>query len=449
MTRPILAIVGRPNVGKSTLFNRIVGERTAIVSDAPGTTRDRLYADAEFAGREFVLVDTGGIVGEREARADGRGELAKLTRAQAELAIAEADAIMFLVDGEEGVMPDDYEIAEILRRTAKPVYLAVNKADNEKRRAESVEFYRLGLGDPVPISALHGVGTGDLLEQIVHGLPPPEVQVESEIPQIAIVGRPNVGKSSLLNAILGQERAIVSEVPGTTRDALDTELSWRGQPLTLIDTGGLRRRGKIEPGIQKFSSLRALKAIQRAEVVLLVLDAAEGPLAQDAHIASYILEENKGIVLVVNKWDLIEKDERTMDEFAARVRAAFNFVPYAPICFVSAKTRQRIASVLDTALDVRAELRVRVPTAELNDLLREAVAAHAPPTKGKRALKFYYATQVDIKPPTFVFFVKHKDLVHFSYERYLENKIRERWNLTGAPVRLVFRHHRKGAGAPE
>jgi GTP-binding protein len=448
MTRPILAIVGRPNVGKSTLFNRIVGERTAIVADVPGTTRDRLYANAQFAGREFTVVDTGGIVGERDIGAAGSGEVLKLTRAQAELAIAEADAILFLVDAEEGNMPDDFEIAEILRRTAKPVYLAVNKADNERRSADAVEFYRLGLGDPVPISALHGVGTGDLLEQIIRGFPPPELEAESEIPQFAIVGRPNVGKSSLLNAILGQERAIVSEVPGTTRDALDTEVVWREQPVTLIDTAGLRRRGKIEPGVPKFSSLRALKAIQRADVVLLVLDAAEGPLAQDTHIASYILEENKGIVLVVNKWDLIEKDEQTMDEFTARVRNAFNFVAYAPILFVSAKTRQRVASILDTALRVRTELRARVPTGELNDLVREAVAGHSPPTKGKRTLKFYYATQVDIEPPTIVLFVNDKDLVHFSYERYLENKIRERWNLTGAPIRLIFRQHRKNAGAP-
>jgi GTP-binding protein len=443
MPKPILAIIGRPNVGKSTLFNRIVEERVAIVADLPGTTRDRLYADAEFAGREFTVVDTGGIVGEREARANGKDEIPALTRAQAELAIAEADAILFLVDAEAGILPGDYDIAEILRRTAKPVYLTVNKADNEKRRNEALEFYQLGLGDLVPISAIHGIGTGDLLQKIVDGFPPPEPETESEIPQIAIVGRPNVGKSSLLNAILGQERAIVSEVPGTTRDALDTQVMWRDEPVTLIDTAGLRRRGKIEPGIEKFSSLRALKAIQRADVVLLVLDAAEGTLAQDAHIASYVLEENKGIVLVVNKWDLIEKETKTMDEFSARLRAAFNFIPYAPIIFVSAKTRQRIASVLDTALRVRAELRTRVPTSELNELLREATAQHAPATKGKRILKFYYATQVGIVPPTFVFFVNHKDLVHFSYERYLENKIRERWNLTGAPIRLLFRPHRK------
>ncbi len=480
--KPILAIVGRPNVGKSTLFNRIAEERLAIVADLPGTTRDRLYADAEFAGREFTIVDTGGIVGERELRADQANQIPALTRAQAQLAIAEADAILFLVDAETGIVPGDFDIAEILRRSAKPVYLAVNKADNEKRREEAVEFFQLGLDEPFPISALHGVETGDLLQKIVDGFPPPELETETEIPQIAIVGRPNVGKSSLLNAILGQERAIVSEIPGTTRDALDTALTWRNQPLSLIDTAGLRRRGKIEPGIEKYSSLRALKAIQRADVVLLLIDASEGTIAQDTHIASYVLEQNKGIVLVVNKWDLIvdapprhpsdyrERDgaskethtrevarshalqrpgevtsgpREVLRDFTAHVRNTFSFIPYAPILFVSAKTRQRVASVLDTALRVREELRKRVPTAELNDLLREAVAQHPPATKGKRTLKFYYATQVGIIPPTFVFFVNHKELVHFSYERYLENQIREKWNLTGAPIRLIFRAHKK------
>lgn len=444
MTKPILAIIGRPNVGKSTLFNRLVGERLAIVSDIPGTTRDRLYADAEFAGREFTVVDTGGIVGERELERENAGEYSRLARAQAELAIDEADAILFLVDVEQGVMPDDYEIAEILRRTDKPVYLAVNKADNDKRAAEAVEFFVLGLGAPHPISALHGYRTGDLLDLIVQNFPPAPMEEESEIPKVAIVGRPNVGKSSLLNALLGQERAIVSEIPGTTRDAIDTLVSWRGQTVSLIDTAGLRRRGRIEPGIEKFSSLRALRAIQRADVVLLVLDAVEGPTAQDTHIASYALDGSKGIVLVVNKWDLIEKETGTMDAYEKRVRTVFNFIPYAPIVFVSAKYRQRIPKVLDTALQVRQELRVRVSTAELNDLLRDALAQHAPPTKGKRALKFYYATQAGIDPPTFVFFVNHKELVHFSYARYLENKIRERWKLTGAPIRLIFRPHDKG-----
>lgn len=443
-SKPIVAIVGRPNVGKSTLFNRLVGERLAIVADVPGTTRDRLYADADFAGRDYTVVDTGGIVGEREAVAENdTGAFFRLAREQAQLAIADADAILFLTDSEEGVMPDDYEIASILRKSDKPVYVLVNKADNPKREADAVEFYQLGLGEPHPISALHGMGTGDLLEQMVSEFPPAGPESDEEVPQIAIVGRPNVGKSSLLNAILGQERAIVSEIPGTTRDALDTEVLWRDQPVTLIDTAGLRRRGKIEPGIEKFSSLRAVKAIQRSDVVLLLLDAQDGPTAQDEHVASYALEENKGIVLVVNKWDTVEKETNTMNEYTERVRAAFNFIPYAPIVFCSAKYRQRIPAVMDTALKVRQELRTRISTADLNEILRDAVAQHSPPGKGRRTLKFYYATQVGIIPPTFVFFVNHKDLVHFSYARFLENKIRERFELTGAPIRLIFRAHVK------
>lgn len=443
-TKPILAIVGRPNVGKSTLFNRLVGERMAIVTDIAGTTRDRLYADADFAGREFVVVDTGGIVGEREAVAENdAAKFFALARAQAELAIDEADAILFLTDAEAGLLPGDYEIADILRQADAPVYLAVNKADNEKRAADAVEFYALGLGEPHPISALHGVGTGDLLDEIVSNFPPVVAETESEIPQIAIVGRPNVGKSSLLNAVLGQERAIVSEIPGTTRDAIDTEVLWRGEPVTLIDTAGIRRRGKIEAGIEKFSSLRALKAIQRADVVLLVLDAEDGPTTQDAHVASYVLEENKGIVLVVNKWDTVEKETDTMKEYEERVRGAFNFIPYAPVLFCSAKYRQRIPAILDTALRVRTEMRTRLSTADLNEILREAVVQHSPPTHGRRTLKFYYATQVAVNPPAFVFFVNHKEMVHFSYERYLENKIREKFKLTGVPIRMIFRAHDK------
>lgn len=443
-TKPILAIVGRPNVGKSTLFNRLVGERMAIVTDIAGTTRDRLYADADFAGREFVVVDTGGIVGEREAVAENdTAKFFALARAQAELAIEEADAILFLTDATAGLLPDDYEIAGILRRADAPVYLVVNKADNAKRAADAVEFYALGVGEPHPISALHGANIGDLLDEIVSNFPPAAPETESEIPQIAIVGRPNVGKSSLLNAILGQERAIVSEIPGTTRDALDTQVLWRGEPVTLIDTAGIRRRGKIEPGIEKFSSLRALKAIQRADVTLLVLDAVDGPTSQDMHVASYALEENKGIVLVVNKWDTVEKETDTMRLYEERVRAAFNFIPYAPILFCSAKSRQRIPAVMDTALRVRAELRTRLSTTDLNEILRDAVAQHSPPTHGKRVLKFYYVTQVAVNPPTFVFFVNHKDMVHFSYMRYLENKIREKFKLTGAPIKMIFRAHAK------
>lgn len=461
-SKPIIAIVGRPNVGKSTLFNRLIGERIAIVSEIAGTTRDRLYADGDFVGRDFTVVDTGGIVGEREAIAENdTSKFFALARAQAQLAIQDADAILFMTDAESGVLPGDYEIANILRRSDKPVYLVVNKADNDDRVANAVEFFALGLGDPQPVSALHGTGIGDLLEEIVTALPIADPDPDDEVPQIAIVGRPNVGKSSLLNAILGQERVIVSEIPGTTRDAIDTEVFWRpiatktelkegelvtvleAQPVNLIDTAGIRRRGKIEPGIEKFASLRALKAIQRADVVLLLLDAEDGPTSQDTHVASYALEENKGIVLIVNKWDTVEKETNTMIEYTERVRAAFNFIPYAPVVFCSAKFRQRIPAVMDTALRVREELRRRVPTGDLNEIVREAVAQHSPPTHGKVQLKFYYATQVGIIPPTFVFFVNRKDMVHFSYQRYLENKIRERFKLTGAPIRMIFRARRK------
>lgn len=461
-SKPIIAIVGRPNVGKSTLFNRLIGERMAIVSDVAGTTRDRLYADGDFAGRDFTVVDTGGIVGEREAIAENATtKFFALARAQAQLAIDDADAIIFMTDVEAGALPGDYEIAEMLRRTDKPVYLVVNKADNDTRIADAVDFYALNVGEPHPISAVHGTGIGDLLEEIINALPAAEPEADDEIPKIAIVGRPNVGKSSLLNAILGQERSIVSEIPGTTRDSIDTEVLWRKkvaasekdgvvteattvmEPVTLIDTAGIRRRGKIESGIEKYSSLRAIKAIQRADVVMLVLDAEDGPTSQDTHVASYALEENKGIVLVVNKWDTVEKETNTMIEYTDRVRGAFNFIPYAPIVFCSAKYKQRIPLVMDTALRVRQELREHIPTGDLNDILREAVAMHSPPTHGKTQLKFYYATQVGIIPPTFVFFVNRKDMVHFSYQRYLENKIRERFKLTGAPIKMIFRARRK------
>lgn len=442
--KPIVAIVGRPNVGKSTLFNRLVGERLAIVAETAGTTRDRLYADAEFAGREFVVVDTGGLA--LDARADLPGTPVAMlasVRAQARMAIDEADAVVFVVDVEQGPTPDDFEIAKILRHSAKPVYLVVNKADNETRVQDAVEFFELGLGDPIPISALHGIGTGDLLDQIIAHLPAERAEEMRDMPHLAIVGRVNVGKSSLLNAILGEERAIVSEIPGTTRDALDTEIVWNGQPVVLIDTAGLRKRGHIDAGIEKYSALRALRAIQRADVALLVIDAVDGVLAQDQHVASYILDAGKGVVIVVNKWDLIEKDARTLDEYTQRVRAALDFIAYAPIVFVSAKTRQRVREVVEKAIAVRAAWQMRVPTSELNELVREATARHAPGVRGKRALKFFYATQVEGAPPTFVFFVNDKRLVHFTYARYLENQLRERWGFEGAPLKMIFRNRRE------
>ncbi|CAG0943588.1 GTPase Der [Anaerolineae bacterium] len=446
MPKPIVAIVGRPNVGKSTLFNRLIEEKIAIISDTAGTTRDRLYGTTEFAGREFIVVDTGGLTLDSHASLPGT-PLAMLdgVRAQAQIAMDEADSIVFMVDVEQGASPDDFEIAKILRQSKKPLYLVVNKTDNETRRQDAVEFFNLGLGEPLPISALHGVGVGDLLDKIIAQLPEEMTEVSSEIPHLAIVGRPNVGKSSLLNAILGEERALVSEIAGTTRDSIDTELTWNGQPIVLIDTAGLRKRGQIEAGIEKYSTLRALRAIQRADVALLVIDAAEGILAQDQHVASYILDAGKGVVIVVNKWDLIEKDEHTMVEFTDRVRQQLDFIAYAPLVFVSAKTHQRVQRVIEAAFVARESWQRRVPTHELNELMREATVKHMPASRGKRQLKFLYATQVGIAPPTFVFFVSDRKLVHFTYQRYLENQLRERWGFEGAPLRMIFRTRRDSA----
>lgn len=442
MSKPIIAIVGRPNVGKSTLFNRLINEKLAIVSDTAGTTRDRLYADTDFAGHEFTVVDTGGF--ELNETVDLPGTPAAMlaaVRGQAQSAIEEADAIVFMVDVEQGIAPADYEIAKIIRQSKKPVYLVVNKSDNEIRRQNSVEFFQLSVGEPIPISALHGVGVGDLLDKIIAKLPE-QIEEEHAIPHLAIVGRPNVGKSSLLNAILGGERAIVSDIPGTTRDAIDTTLTWNGTPLVLIDTAGLRKRGHIVPGLEKYSSLRALRAIQRADIALLVIDAMDGVTAQDQHVASYILEAGKGVVIVVNKWDLVEKDNDTMEEYTGRVRAALDFIEYAPLVFVSAKTKQRVHQVIDAALQARASWQMRVPTSELNEVVREATAKHAPTARGKRVLKFLYATQVEGSPPTFVFFVNDRKLVHFTYQRFLENQLRARWGFVGAPLRMIFRTRR-------
>lgn len=429
--KPLVAIVGRPNVGKSTLFNRLVEEPRAIVEDLPGTTRDRLYADAEWGGMAFTLIDTGGLVLWSE------DELTMQVRRQVELAMAEAEAILFMVDVTEGLTVGDEEIAGLLRLSQKPLFLVVNKADNEARRLAATEFYSLGLGEPYPVSALHGTGTGDLLDALVASFPPREEVEEAEGVRVAIVGRPNVGKSSLLNALLGWERAIVSESPGTTRDVIDTQISWDSQPVTLIDTAGIRRRGRVQRGIEHYSVLRALRAIQRAHVVLLLLDAPEGVTDQDTHIAGYAMEEARGIVLVVNKWDLMK--EADISEYAKGVRQAFRFIPYAPLLFVSALTGQKVDTVLETALRVYQERLRRVPTSGLNKLLREVVASHSPPSKGGKRLRFYYATQAEVDPPTFVFFVNDPQLVHFSYRRYLENRLREAFGFEGTPLRLYFR----------
>ncbi len=438
MPKPIVAIVGRPNVGKSTLFNRIVGKPLAIVDEVAGTTRDRIYADAEWNGVLFTLVDTGGL--EVEGSLD---DLAAQVRAQAQLAIAEADAIIFVTDVKEGLTPSDKDVARILHRSAKPVVLAVNKVDNPALRQDAVEFHQLGIHPLFPISALHGIGTGDLLDEVVSSLPTEAEEIETEAAKIAIVGRPNVGKSLLLNRLLGQERAIVSEVPGTTRDAIDTFLEWEGIPLVLIDTAGIRRRGRIVPGVEKYSVIRALRAISRADVVLLLLDASEGVTAQDTHIAGFCLEEGKSVVLVVNKWDLIEKDEYTMQDYIQHVRTRLKFLSHAPLLFISALTGEGVDEVIPLALQVRQERFTRIPTGELNRFLQDIMARHAPPSKGRRRLKVYYATQAAIDPPTFVFFVNDPQLVHFSYKRYLENRLQERLGLTGTPLLLKFKKRRK------
>ncbi len=465
--KPLVAIVGRPNVGKSTFFNRMLGERVAVVEDLPGTTRDRLYGDTDWNGREFTLIDTGGLdlgddIPVGQVGLTGQpGNIMKLVQAQAELAIEEADVIVFMVDARAGITAADEEVADLLRRTRKPVILAANKADNAARRLDAVEFYSLGLGEPIVISSIQGTGTGDLLDLIVEALPPEEEETEEEdedVIRIAIIGRPNVGKSSLLNAILGVERAIVSDIPGTTRDAIDTEIQFKGKKLVLIDTAGIRRRGKVGPGIEKFSVLRSTRAIERCDVALLLIDASEGLAAQDTHIAGEIQEKAKGVIIVVNKWDLAQaqhraeregeyvhpKDEIESAEAYRRIIAeGLKFIPYAPIVFTSAKTGYHVQSLLDMALNI-AEMRyLRIPTARLNEVVQEAVRRHNPAVVRNKILKIYYATQTQVNPPTFVFFVNDTEAVHFTYERYLENKLREAFSFKGTAFRMFFKPRSK------
>ncbi len=456
MRKPLVALVGRPNVGKSTLFNRLAGARLAVVHEIPGTTRDRLFADTEWNGVAFTIIDTGGIEiyqpkGSRDVSplAEGSAEFVPQIRAQAEIAITEADVVVLLTDAVHGITAADEHIAEILRRSKKPVLVAPNKADNFDRAQDALEFYGLGIGDVFPISALHGIGTGDLLDAIVEALShrPPDVEEDEDDDtiKIAIVGRPNVGKSSLLNKLLGEERAIVSPLAGTTRDALDTHLVWNKMPITLIDTAGIRRRGQIEPGVEKYSVLRALKAIQRADVALLLIDAVEGVTAQDLHVAGMILDEYRSAVIVVNKWDAVEKDNYTMVVYEKRIRDKMDFLSYAPVIYISALTGKRVGQVIETAVRMQEERMVRVPTAALNKIVREAMARQAPPSKAGKRLKVFYASQVMVDPPTFLFHINDKRLLHFSYERYLENQIRRHYPYTGTPLRFSFRERgRKG-----
>ncbi|MGD8857914.1 MAG: ribosome biogenesis GTPase Der [Chloroflexota bacterium] len=441
--RALVALVGRPNVGKSTLFNRIVGQRLAVVSEVPGTTRDRLYAEAEWAGVNFLLVDTGGLEitegRHTEPLSEDSERFLPLIRQQASVAIQDADVIVQVVDGPAGVTAADREVADILRRTRKPVVIAANKLESTKLWDQSYEFYELALGEVFPISALHGTGTGNLLDAITEAIPSYDEEEEDDSIKVAILGRPNVGKSTLLNRLLGQERAIVSPIAGTTRDAIDTKLDWNGEPMTLIDTAGIRRRGKIDPGVEKYSVLRAVKALQRADVALLLIDAVEGITSQDAHIAGMLIEENASVVVLVNKWDAVEKDTFTINQYTDEVRQALNFMPYVPLIFISALDGKRVAKVLPTAIEVYEARYQRIPTSQLNRLMREVISRHPPPQKGGVRVKFNYATQADVDPPTFVFFVSKPDWVHFSYQRYLENRIRQAYPFLGTPIRLVFR----------
>jgi GTP-binding protein len=409
------------------------------VEDIPGTTRDRLYGTTTWGGVDFTVVDTAGLQEHSEIEGSTTAEIARRTREQAQSAIDEADVIIFMVDTKSGTTAGDHDVADLMRRTDKPTILVANKIDNLNRKDMAVEFYELGLGDPLAMSAYHGVGTSDLLDRIVENLPHTEDELEVAGPKIAIVGRPNVGKSRLINALIGEERSIVSDLPGTTRDSLDTHMEWNGRPLTLIDTAGIRRRGRIEQGIEHFSVLRSMRAIDRSDVVLLVVDATEGFTAQDLHIAGFVEEQKKGIVIVVNKWDLIEKDSHTMDEYRDEAKRQLDFLPYAPLVFISAKFGQRVQNVLEMALLVEAERRKRISTSAINKLLRDSVAKHPPPSKPGKWLKFYYATQADVSPPTFVFFCNDPKSVHFSYQRYLENQIRDQFGFVGNPVRMTFR----------
>ncbi|MGD0017650.1 MAG: ribosome biogenesis GTPase Der [Candidatus Limnocylindrales bacterium] len=484
---PIVAVVGRPNVGKSTLFNRIVGHRAAIVEDRARTTRDRIYGEAEWNGRRFIAVDTGGL------EIKPGDPIEEKVQEQARIAIAEADVIVLVVDSISGMTPADIEAADLLRTAKAPVLVAANKADNEKRELEAAEFYSLGWEETYPISAAHGRGVADLLDAIVWAMPPetaeeierkrreaeaddwaremaegrlarvrdgdaeaieleggegegedgrPSYEDEDQKVSIALVGRPNVGKSSLFNALLGEDRAIVSDIPGTTRDAIDTHLRWGRSDIVLIDTAGMRRPGKVAsgPDAERYSTLRAIKAVDRADVAILIIDAFQGLTAQDAHVAGFVVEEGRGLVLALNKWDLLaEKTDRSFDEYATSIRAEVPFLDFAPMVSISAKTGQRVGRVLELAVDVWGERRKRVSTPELNRVLRVASLRQAPPAGKLGPPKIFYATQVAVAPPSFVFFARHADQVHFSYKRFLENQLRAEFGFDGTPIRLIFR----------
>jgi len=433
--KPIVAIVGRPNVGKSTLFNKIVGTRIAIVEDTPGVTRDRIYADADWNGEKFTLVDTGGI------EPHSKDVIFSQMRSQAELAIDMADVIMFMVNVRDGLTANDKDVATILQKSGKPIILVCNKVDNVgKPPMEIYEFYNLGLGEPFAVSSVHGMGVGDLLDEVVANLPEPDNSDEEEdVIKIAVIGKPNVGKSSLVNKILGENRAIVSEIAGTTRDAIDSEFEKNNQKYVIIDTAGMRKRGKIEEDIERFSVVRALAAVDRSDVCLIMINAEEGVTEQDTKVAGYAHEQGKACVIAVNKWDLIEKDNHTFGEYKKRVMEGLAYMTYAPIVFISALTGQRVEQMFDVINSAVAENSKRISTGILNDCIADAVAMVQPPSdKGKR-LKIYYATQASAKPPTFVIFVNKAQLAHFSYIRYLENRLRDTFGFEGTPIRFSIR----------
>ena len=432
MNKSIVAIIGRQNTGKSTLLNRLAGKPLAIVEDMPGTTRDRIFASVKWQETEFTLVDTGGL------ELEITSTIAQGINAQIEEAISAADVIIFLVDVTNGVMPSDLEVADMLRRASKPILLAVNKADNAKLEDEAVEFYELGLGEPLAVSAHHGRGTAELLDRIVSLLPPPLPAVTGpEAINVAIVGRPNVGKSMLLNALVGNKRAIVDDSPGTTRDAIDTLFDFDGQSVLLIDTAGIRRKGRVKAGVERYSVMRSLRAIDRADVALLVLDATEPATTQDTHIAGYIQQSVKGIILVVNKWDLIENKD--LAEWNKYIKSQFRFVGYAPVLYISAKSGQGVDKIMPQVDQVYQERQKRLTTAMVNSVVQQAVTAHTRPSSRGKQLKVLYATQAEVNPPTFVFFTNDARLIHFTYRRYLENKLRRAFGFNGTPLRMIFK----------
>lgn len=432
MRKGIVAIVGRANVGKSTIFNRIVGQRISIVEDTPGVTRDRIYADASWLTRDFKIIDTGGIELENAS-------FTEQIKMQAEIAIEEADIILFVVNGREGVTKEDLFVARLLQKSRKPIVLAVNKIDDQKFKDNIYDFYSLGIGDPIAVSGSHGIGIGDVLDEIIHQLPAVDEKKEDDVIRFSVIGRPNVGKSSLTNAILGEERVIVSDIEGTTRDAIDTPFEKDGQKYCVVDTAGMRKKGKIYENVEKYSVLRALSAVEKSDVVLMVIDGNQGIIEQDKHVAGYAHEAGKAVILVVNKWDLIEKDSKTMKKMESQIREQFKYLDYAPIIFVSAKDKKRVHLLLPMIQEVYANSQKRVATSVLNDVLIDAQTMNPTTTFNGGRLKIYYANQVSVCPPAFVLFTNDPQYLHFSYKRYLENRLRDAFGFEGTPIHILCR----------